>query len=246
MRIQYISDIHLEFLSKLLKPARFSPQADILCLAGDIGYPFSPIYKQFLKHVNQQFKKIFLITGNHEYYHPVKSMDNIHTHIKQIIHTEQLENISFLDNSYEDYEGVRFAGTTLWTKIDYNPDVFINDFNQIPEMTTQLYNELYTLSCEFLESQDIQSSPLPVVILSHHLPLLSLIDPKYAKYNKYNQFFASDCSRLFSPCIKAWIYGHTHSENYIIIDNIQFACNPVGYPSESERKMSYNSIIELI
>ena len=244
MRIQYISDIHLEFLSKLLKPARFSPCADVLCLAGDIGYPSSPIYKQFLKHVNTQYKKIFLITGNHEYY-KCTNMDAVHTQITKIIKENQLENISFLDNSYEDYCSVRFVGTTLWTRIPAAPEVVINDFHEIPDMTPALYNELHFAACEFLDGADVQESPLPVVVLSHHLPSMELIDPKYAKYAKYNSFFASDCSRFFKDPVKAWICGHTHSGFSRVIDGVQFACNPVGYPIESERQMSYNAVIEL-
>lgn len=241
MRIQYISDIHLEFLSE---PKRLSSEADILCLAGDIGYPSSPIYRQFLKHVSEQFLKVFLITGNHEYYRST-SMEHTDAKIREIIASEGLANISFLDNSFEDYKGVRFVGTTLWSKVDPTTEARINDFYEIPGMTLPLYNELHSIAYEFLDSEDVRESPLPVVVMTHHLPSYSLIDPKYAKYAKYNQFFASECSSLFSPNIKAWIYGHTHSENYKVIDNIQFACNPVGYPLESERKISYNATIEL-
>ncbi len=67
MRIQYISDIHLEFF-KVLPKQIVRPVADILCLAGDIGYPFSSLYRDFLKQVSRDFKKVFLIAGNHEYY----------------------------------------------------------------------------------------------------------------------------------------------------------------------------------
>jgi predicted MPP superfamily phosphohydrolase len=208
MRIQYISDIHLEFLSALLKQKRFSAQAPVLCLAGDIGYPNKPIYRQFLQSVSSQFDKVFLITGNHEYYRAT-SMDDVHKQIKDIC--SDLKNVSFLDNSYEDYNGVRFVGSTLWSKIPVAPDVLMNDFHEIPEMTPELYNELHLGCCEFLDSNDVMESPLPVVIISHHLPSFDLIDSKYAKYSKYNHFFASDCSRFFRPPIRAWIYGHTHS-----------------------------------
>lgn len=243
MRIQYISDIHLEFLSKLLKPARFHAAADILCLAGDIGYPRKPIYRQFIREMSTQFKKVFLIAGNHEYY-GTTTMDQVHESIKAAV--ADLDNVTFLDNSYEDYEGVRFVGTTLWTQIPAAPSVLINDFHEIGEMTPELYNELHRGACEFLECTDVQESPLPIVVISHHLPAHELINPKYAKYAKYNQFFASDCSRFFKPPIRAWIYGHTHSESDKVIDGIRFVCNPVGYPQENERIADFNRVIELL
>jgi hypothetical protein len=46
MKLQYISDIHLEFFQ--VHP-RFKVCAPNLVLAGDIGYPKSSIYKEFIK-----------------------------------------------------------------------------------------------------------------------------------------------------------------------------------------------------
>lgn len=260
MRIQYISDIHLEFLSSLLKAKRFSPKADILCLAGDIGYPASPIYRQFLKSVSTDFKKVFLIAGNHEYYDPkgsqytagssaadvyyrAQSMDAVHETIKGVI--ADLPNITFLDNSYEDYEGVRFVGTTLWTRIPAAPVVLINDFHEIPEMTPALYNELHLGACEFLESADVQESPLPVVVITHHVPSPDFTHPAYVKYAAYNCFFAADCERFFKPPLITWIYGHTHMPARTIREGIQFACNPVGYPAEATNRHDLNAVLEL-
>lgn len=242
MRIQYISDIHLEFMSSLLKAKRFSPKADVLCLAGDIGYPASPIYRQFLKSVSTDFKKVFLIAGNHEYYRAT-SMDAAHETIKGAI--ADLPNITFLDNSYEDYGGVRFVGTTLWTRIPAAPAVLINDFHEIDEMTPALYNELHLGACEFLESADVQESPLPVIVITHHVPSSDFTDPAYAKYAAYNCFFAADCERFFRSPIRAWIYGHTHMPARTIREGIQFVCNPVGYPRESEKRHDLNAVLEL-
>jgi len=104
MRIQYISDIHLEFLTNTPKVI---PRADVLCLVGDIGYPFSKIYKKFLTEMNNLFKKVFLITGNHEYYNLGpnfgKDMLMIEEKIQKVITENNLNNITFLNDTYEDY-----------------------------------------------------------------------------------------------------------------------------------------------
>jgi hypothetical protein len=63
--LQYLSDVHLEFRQKL---PRVVPKGDILILAGDIGYPFSGLYEEFLRKMTHSFKKVFLVVGNHEYY----------------------------------------------------------------------------------------------------------------------------------------------------------------------------------
>ena len=34
--------------------------------------------------------------------------------------------------------------------------------------------------------------------------------------------------------IKCWIYGHTHTSFNVIINEIPFLCNPIGYPNENK------------
>ena len=80
MRIQYISDLHLEHYHNLKIPSIFrriiESVGDILILAGDIGYPSEKHYTDFIQFISDKYEKIFLILGNHEYYkthlNPVK------------------------------------------------------------------------------------------------------------------------------------------------------------------------------
>ena len=242
MLIQYLSDIHLEFMTKVPK---IIVKADVLCLAGDIGYPYSGIYKDFLIAMNKSFKKVFLITGNHEYYNSEKysnhSMDNVNTMIKSLIKFHKLDNITFLNNSYEIYNDIIFVGTTLWSNIqsqNMNDLVLMNDFKQIENMTYDTYKLLHLKSCNFIEntlseiSKDDKYKNKKIVMMTHHLPSFKLIDEKYA-LSDFNCFYASNCDKYFVEPIKAWIYGHTHTPNQTIINNIKFACNPKGYPSEN-------------
>jgi hypothetical protein len=116
--------------------------------------------------MNNKFKKIFLIAGNHEFYsigkNRGKTMEEIEDRIKSIIIENSLDNISYLDNSYEDYEGFRFCGTTLWTQIK---DIIYltNHFKYIQNMNIEFRNELYEINCEFIEDM-IKNSNLPIKI----------------------------------------------------------------------------------
>lgn len=248
MLIQYISDIHIEFYNNYKKIPKIIPNAEILVLAGDIGYPFSSLYEEFLSDMNNKFKKVFLLAGNHEYYNLGKNRDNgmekINSRIREIISYNKLNNITFLDNSYEDYNGYRFIGCTLWSEIK-DSAYLINDFQFIKHMDVELYNELYKVNYEFLE-ENIPNSPLPLIVITHHLPSYYLIEKKYKTNGivNYNQCFASDCSKLFNEKIKLWIYGHTHSKNISEINNIKFICNPIGYPGENST-LSTNEIINI-
>jgi predicted phosphodiesterase len=246
MKIQYISDIHLEFLRK---PPKIKVEADILVLAGDIGYPYSGIYREFLIDMNKKFKRVYLITGNHEYYNCGKnmnaSMEEIDEEIIRIIKNNNLNNICYLDNSYDDYEGYRFVGLTLWSKIN-NSLYLINDFTKINEMNVELYNDLHEIGCEFLDYITKEVSSKPIIIITHHIPSYNLIDPVFRteEYNKYNQCFASNCEKYFREPIKVWIYGHTHRNRETEINGIKFLCNPKGYPSEN-KNIILNKIVDV-
>ena len=140
MKIRYLSDLHLEFIkpnkvqnfiSKIIKPKKAGvnrDDSDVLVLAGDIGNPYSENYDKFMKHINQTFEKTFVIAGNHEYYGKY-SMENTKNHMKEYF--QQHQNISFLENQIEKYNGVNFLGTTLWSHIA-KPEYEINDVYSIP------------------------------------------------------------------------------------------------------------------
>ena len=242
MLVQYLSDIHLEFMSK---PPKIKALAEVLCLAGDIGYPHSGIYSLFLKQMSALFKKVFIVAGNHEYYssdkYSLHTIEETNQKIQSVITEHELHNVTFLNNSYELYDDVLFVGTTLWSKIpsmNMNDICLMNDFKQIEGLTYDTYNILHIKSCNFIadtlasvKKEDIYKDK-KIVMMTHHLPSFNLIDEKHA-YSDTNCFYASKCDAYFVEPIKAWIYGHTHTPNKTIINTIKFVCNPKGYPSEN-------------
>ncbi len=244
MRIKIISDIHLEFLKKI-KPTwinhMIKPNADVLALAGDIGYPFLKEYENFLIETNKIFNKIFIITGNHEYYSD-KSIEENDNQIKKIIADNKLTNMTFLSNSYEDYNGFRFVGSTMWTHIS-DPKFLINDFKCIKDMTVEKYNDLHKEAVYFVENT-IRQSELPIVMITHHLPSFTLNDPKYASYSGFNQCFSANLDHLISNPVKLWIYGHTHTPSDKEINGVKLVCNPIGYPQENY-PVDFNKIVEI-
>lgn len=247
MRIKIISDIHFEFLPKLKSNWVINiikKNSDILVLAGDIGYPDSYNYKDFLINMNSMFQRIYLIAGNHEYYSK-KSMDTNINIIRKIIKENNLTNIKFLSNEYEDYQGYRFIGSTLWSKI-LNPDYLINDFDQIPNLTPTIYNELHNECIDFITKtlDDSKEKNIPVIMITHHLPSLTLNDSKYKKYSNYNQCFSSELDYLIHDPIILWIYGHTHTTSDKIINGIRMVCNPIGYPNENHQS-NFNLDIDI-
>ncbi len=245
--IQYISDIHLEFLhiEKIKSITRkIIPISPILVLAGDIGNPFHSGYELFIKEMALKFEKIFLITGNHEYYGG-KSIEETEDKIRSIVYL--YKNVSYLQNSYEDYKEFRWLGTTLWSKISdssYN----INDIYSIKNMTKDTYNSLHQKSIDFLRDSLEEKNDIKYIIITHHLPSYKLIDEQFLdpKVSMYNQWFASSLDESimikYNDRIKGWFYGHTHIPFKGTLYNINLYCNPVGYKGEN-KKIEYNKIL---
>jgi predicted MPP superfamily phosphohydrolase len=247
MKIQYISDIHLELLKDIsIKDIvdKIIPNANICILGGDIGNPFINHYEEFLKNMNDKFNKIFIIAGNHEYYN-----NNIEeTKIRIIDICKNYQNISFLDNNYEDYEGYRWIGTTQWTHIN-NPEYKINDIYSIKDFDIEKYNKLHNECKQFLidSLKECKDNNIKTIIITHHLPIYNLTAQKYKYMCDYSQWFNADLNDIIkqnNKIISGWFYGHTHESSVQKYYNVNFYCNPIGYNNENINS-NYNIICDI-
>jgi predicted phosphodiesterase len=237
MKLRYVSDLHLELINPSLIN-KFIEQIvpnenEVVVLAGDIGNPYSQNYDIFIKYINKNFKKTFIITGNHEYYNNNKTIEETNNFLKDYF--KQYSNISFLNNTFEYYEDYCFIGTTLWSNIK-NPEYKINDTNAIKDLDYIKYNSYNQKCITFLEEAIVNN--YNTIIITHHVPSNDLIDTKYKISNmiNYNQWFYCDLDNLIEvnkDNIRCWIYGHTHTPSIKLINDIPFLCNPIGYINEN-------------
>jgi len=254
MIINYLSDIHLEFFKPHInfdKVFRFPENGEILCLAGDIGYPESEIYTRFLQYCTKYFKYIYLIAGNHEYYcgkNKEKTIQKTNNLINKIC--SNLKNVYFLNNQnvYNEEYDIYIIGTTLWTETESsNKELLLgyNDFNQIYYeyqdhrccMNEEYMDLLNSESIEFLEIEleKLKNSNSRVLVITHHLPTYELIHDKY-KNHPQSFLFANHLDNYFEKYkIDAWICGHSHAKMNLTIKNTQLFLNPIGYPGENLR-----------
>lgn len=237
MKLRYFSDLHLEFI-KPNKIEHFITKIpsginETCILAGDIGNPYQENYNIFMNFISKNFKKTFVISGNHEYYNKTKTIEETNEFMRDYF--SKFDNISFLNNDCEIYEDYCFIGTTLWSKIT-NSSYEINDVHNIPNFDYIKYNSLNMLSVDFLE--DSLENNDNCVVITHHMPSKSLIDIKYTtqQMQPYNQWFYCNMDNLIEKKqnkIKCWIYGHTHTPSNLTLNKIPFLCNPIGYPNEN-------------
>lgn len=242
MQIRYISDIHLEHMNSMHQVNKFiqsfqpstNAKDEVCILAGDIGNPFSKSYEIFLQHCASSFPKTFLVAGNHEFYAHGHSISDTLKQIQAVV--SKYPNITFLHNSTEVYQGIRFIGTILWSKI-VNPAYTINDTNCIKDMTVETYQTLHKQDLKFL-TDALATTTEPTIVITHHIPSYSLIHPNFTtpSMQPYNQWFATDLDSLIErhqSRIQCWVYGHTHMPSETTLHNVPMLCNPKGYPNES-------------
>jgi predicted phosphodiesterase len=138
MRIQIVSDLHLEF-GDINIPNTES--ADVLILSGDImvaqdlhDHPESDMnpmtdalyknmgrrqalaydFRNFLKRCSFQFPHVIYVAGNHEFYHG-KFPESIE-HLKA--ECAKFPNVHFLEMDTVTIDDVTFVGGTLWTDMN--------------------------------------------------------------------------------------------------------------------------------
>lgn len=220
-KIQYLSDLHLEYRKVIpIVPVA----ADYLILAGDIGNPFKDNYYYFMNRVSRQFKKIFLIAGNHEYWNlnatgaadRYNNFVHVHDRIRTV--TNNFPNIHFLNNTSHCFDDkYEILGTVLWSWVDNS------SFKNL--------NQIYLRNREWLERELLNKKDK--IVITHHLPTYSLITEQYQarKYSKYTQQFASHLDHLIQPPVKFWIAGHSHCTYETRINGVYCGINAVGYHS---------------
>ena len=236
------------------------PQSPICVLAGDIGYVFQKSYESFLRGIHSKFDHIFLIHGNHEYYQLKENLGHTNEEIlqktKNIISTHDLHKIHFLHNTHYDLPNspFRFIGSVLWSNIEDNR-YLSNDFHMIhkygidddsslqesllPSGDLRSHkkveiNKEHQLCKDYIKSALIQATheDKRVIMITHFLPSFKLNHPKYAKYINYHQCFSSHCDDLIKEPIQAWIFGHTHMDIHMKINDVLCVANPIGYKGE--------------
>lgn len=239
MRIRYFSDLHTEFHNLLslnrnvLMRIRPSSPDDVCVCAGDIGSIIhsEKNYSVTMNYLSKNFAKVFVISGNHEYYNGENlTVEQINEKMTSYFHWS---NVHWLNNSTYTYNGVNFIGTTLWTHVEPNVP-HINDTTYIPQLTRETYNAHHQTCRTWLRSL----SPLQGknVIITHHMPSPALISEKYTN-SPYNQWFACNMEKFIknnNSNIACWIYGHTHTASEQHIHGVPLLCNPLGYPEENK------------
>ena len=257
MRIQLISDLHLENYPDYVPEA--APGIDVLILAGDIGSyqagsrltsddfglrRFSPC------RPGSEWPRVFYIPGNHEF----DGLEFDATYQKLRDTCDGL-GIEWLERETITVGAVRFIGTTLWSDFEalaksqatmteqmkalekaYRAaNFYLSKNTTFKDGAPMLAEDIRLLAHECQRwLRDALASPFDgsTVTVTHFAPTLQSADPRYGM----TPGTAGFCNSLddLLPLSDVWMHGHLHCANDFVAsgmaDGEPYSCRVIANP----------------
>ena len=233
VKFQVLSDLHLEIHDAVFD---FPKKAPFLILAGDVGDPSQETYKAFLHEQADRFDKVFVISGNHEYYG--KTLDETNDLISGIC--SQREDLVFLNQtSYDLDDDHVILGTTLWSEMldDQRSDLtcFMADFRKIKDWSFEKNNWQHAKEKAWLQSaiREVEKKEKLAIVVTHHAPSYhGTVAPKY-KGDILSSGFCTDLESMMKLPVTCHMFGHTHfSCDKMFNGECRLVSNQLGYGDE--------------
>ncbi len=260
MKVQVISDTHLEFFSDPRVTARavVEPKADYLFLCGDIcECGESKLFEHFVYFINYitpKYQLVIHVAGNHEYYSSTgESIATIKSKFRELERSNA--KYKFLDNecieikaSPRHRKSYIIAGTTLWTDIPKKLEVDIkysmNDYKRVfasakknitPAQVTRLNKD----AREFIDEVRRKHKNKDIILLTHHKPIMVAPPPGTPRDDLILKFaYENELKGLLAPPIVFAAHGHVHQHNDVSVTfgkqgatrKLHIYANPRGYP----------------
>lgn len=214
MRINVVSDLHLEFSDLEL------PGGEVLILSGDIcevkqitadydvnnimnkggpstgNFKRSDRYTRFFHEECGKYEKVFYVAGNHEHYG--YKLHKTIPHLKSVLPN----NVMVLEKEQFEYKGVLFIGGTLWTDMNnfdsltlYHMKGMMNDYKQIT-MFDEVRNVYHRLTPDKTVSEHVKTKQLFKLFLEENragkkLPVVVLTHHAPSKLSTH-PYYAND------------------------------------------------------
>lgn len=250
MKIQYASDLHVEFGGTPLR--RNHLLGDVVVLAGDIhGTPSDLV--SYLKRLNTTLPIVYVL-GNHEFHagHWDKALNLYQWRLEK----EGLRNVFLLENDTVEIDGVRFVGTTLWSDCGRgaqgeNAERLVADFRRIgapPRLTWLHMAERYEESLAWLKTEVETPYAGRTVVVTHFAPSLESNAPEYGD-SPVRLYY---CNALDDWIVglgergpDLWIHGHTHHCVDYRLGKTRVVSNQRGYADTDVPEFDPTRVVEL-
>lgn len=248
MKIQIISDLHQEFGYSELS----FDKADVVVFAGDVNLGIKGLH---WIQSRIKIKPVIYVLGNHEYYK--SAYPKVLNKLKALAENT---NIHVLEDSFIDFEDIRFHGCTLWTDFSIFGDPMeygiicqsaMNDYKMIKrdpsysKMRTIDTYRIHQVSRKWLDNSLDLSEKSKNIVVTHHAPSLQSVSEQY-KSHPVTAAYASNMEEfILKHQPDFWIHGHIHTPCRYHIGQTEIICNPHGYIDEPYNGFDKELIIEI-
>ena len=248
MRIQVVSDLHLEFGNPI--PA-LAPEADALVVAGDLAPIRQPWLLGDAVEAWREAEHILYVPGNHEFYG-----SDIDEGRRRLAGQCGIHGVTLLDPGAVAIAGVRFIGATLWTDFRlhgiaaepgaHRAALGLSDFDTAirhgpGRFTTFESARRHAADRAFIERElrNVRETGQTAVVITHHAPTPQSVAPQF-KGDPCNGAFASDLEALIAEHQPAlWVHGHMHDPVDVVLGKTRVLCNPAGYRAYNNEQRGY-------
>ncbi len=248
MKVQYCSDLHLEFSEnrEFINKNPLIPVGEILLLAGDI-LPFALLNKpcDFFDYVSDNFKTTYWIPGNHEYY------NYDYKKVAPPLNEKIRENVFLLNDQQIKINDVNFIFSTLWSHISErnmrNIEQSVSDFFVIKYNGSILsaieFNEMHQSSLSFLSKTLSETKNEKKVVVTHHVPT-KMNYPEQYRTSSINEAFVTELFDFITDSkANYWLYGHHHSNiPQFTIGETEMLTNQLGYVKYNEHRLFQRNV----
>ncbi len=249
MKIQYCSDLHLEFREnkKFLEYTPIQPTGEILLLAGDITlFKLIADHDEFFDYLSDNFEAVYWIPGNHEYYYWDLAG------VQMPLFKKIRENVFLVNNQAIVYKNVELVLSTLWSHIPPQHEWIVqqnmSDFALIKNgkkpFTATDFNALHQIDFEFIATALAKPTALQRIVVTHHVPTFMHYPEQY-RNSVINCGFATELHDFIEKSQAAyWIYGHHHSNiPPFKIGATTLLTNQLGYIMKNEYQLFKTSAV---
>lgn len=271
MRVNVISDLHLEFGDLEL------PGGDVLVISGDAcesrtlrKYKYDPQNimseegnpkrldraARFFNEEVTKYRRAIYVMGNHEHYHG-KFTKTWHELIAEVP-----DNVEVLEQQHLEIDGVLFLGATLWTSCNKaDPMTFMvlkngmNDYRAITyhDRVRNIYRKLdpqdtlneYSKTVQYFRLMCEQNRDKKIVVCTHHAPSFQSVHENYKHEREMNGGYASDLTDFImdNENILYWTHGHMHDPSDYMVGQCRVICNPRGYNGYEQRVKHFDPTV---
>lgn len=242
MKIDYVSDVHADFWVNFVpnqqkwesrtKDFAFSlipkEKGELLIVAGD----FSNINRQskWLFEVwSQEYEKIFVVFGNHDYYLDSKNMmkkykSSINRINEMIAFFDEVANVTVLERfQVVEHKGFRFAGDTAWYPVKSQEEKHF--FNHVTN-DSLLIRGFYIPDAYDVHQEAYRAFTGADVIVTH-VPPIHVV----AHQHKNPEGYVSPFDSYKAPI---WIAGHAHARGSEPLGDGMLYSHCLGYPENKK------------